>query len=606
VPDVFEAESDSAGRLTDAFQKLLESQAEAARRSHAALPVVIARPSKPASHPGPFLCEQNPFETTHILANGDVVPCEVLDRRPLGNLRHQPFERIWHGAVYDQFRHGYITDRIPECATCMFRAPVIEVGCVRTSWGWHPADDSGTLWSRAEASFTCEPRGYPAMWLRGLLPSAPGGNTIHFRRECGSVVSFHHQGSEPVQFEVVLPLDADRDCETFTASVDHAYSPWRHGMNGDTRQLGFAIFSAGRGGEGRISQTIRGAPGVALRTGARILLEAIRAPIVPSPPDPPIAPPHDSLAVLIPERDHPAMLASCLAHLGVALGPLDLPFEVIVIANASERRDYAALQAEHPHTRFLFYPSPLGFTAAIRHGLRYVTAGWTYLLNNDVRLHQEALNTILQQRAPRIFSLASRICMDSTSSDRETNRTALRFVDGLVHLTELDPAASGGHLYSGGGCSLFQTAWLRRLHGRPPATIRFIGKTSSGGCALARRASRIASSPGRWPVTPEKRQCAASMLPKKLRASLSGIASSFNCAAFLVNPAPRYSTASPPRLPRRSTSGPNRAVCVRCGTLARGFNPALVRQVVDERIVRDRAGFNGHPDSIPAVNLLMQ
>jgi radical SAM protein with 4Fe4S-binding SPASM domain len=463
VPDVFAAESDSAGRLTDAFQTLLESQAEAARRPHAALPVVIARPSKAAPHPGPFLCEQNPFETTHILANGDVVPCEVLDRQPLGNLRQQPFERIWHGAAYDQFRRGYRTDQIPECATCMFRAPVIEVGCVTTSWGWHPADDSGTLWSRAEASFTCEPRGYPAMRLRGLLPAAPGGNAIHFRREYGSVVSFYHQGSEPVHFEVILPLDADRDCETFNASVDQAYSPWRHGMNGDTRQLGFAIFSAERGGEGRTLQTICKAPSVAAQTGAEILLEVIRAPIVPSPPDPPIAPPHDSLAVLIPERDHPTMLASCLTQLAVALGPLDLPFEVIVIANASDPRDYAKVRAEHPRARFLFYPSPLGFTAAIRHGLRYVTAGWTYLLNNDVRLHQEALKTILQQRAPRIFSLASRIRMDSRASDNETNRTALRFVDGLVDLTELDPVASGGHLYSGGGCSLFQTAWLRRF-----------------------------------------------------------------------------------------------------------------------------------------------
>jgi hypothetical protein len=403
----------------------------------------------------------------------------VLDWQPLGNLQHQSFDRIWHGAAYDQFRQRYITDQILGCATCMFRAPVIEIGCVRTSWGWHSADDSGTLWSRAEASFTCEPRGYPAMSLRGLLPSAPGGNAIHFRRECGSVVSFYHQGSEPVQFEVALPLSPELDCQTFTASVDHAYSPWHHGMNGDTRQLGFAIFSAVRCSEGMTLQRWRRsvfrtvqaavrariceAPRVAARTAADILLEAIRAPIGPLPPDPPIAPPHDSLAVLIPERDHPALLASCLAHLSVALGSLDLPFQVIVIANASEPRDYAGVQAAHPHTRFLFYPSPLGFSAAIRHGLRYVTAGWTYLLNNDVRLHPEALATILQQRASQIFSLASRICMDSTSSDKETNRTALRFVAGLAHLAELDPGASAGHLYSGGGCSLFQTAWLRRF-----------------------------------------------------------------------------------------------------------------------------------------------
>jgi radical SAM protein with 4Fe4S-binding SPASM domain len=463
VPDVFAAESDRAGGLTSPFRMLLESRTEEVRRSHAALPVAIARPFKTALHPGPFLCEQNPFETTHILANGDVVPCEVLDRQPLGNLRKERFERIWHGAAYGEFRRRYASDQIPECATCMFRAPVTEVGCIRTSWGWHPIDDSGSLWSRPEASFTCEPRRHRAMRLRGLLPSAPGGNAIHFQPERGSAVSFGCHGSDPVEFEVVLPLDPGVDCQTFTASVDRPYSPWRNGVNGDTRQLGFAIFSAEFCSEGMPLRKICDGPSTAPRHGADALIDAIRAPIVPCLPDPPIAPPDDSLAVLIPERDHPALLASCLAHLSVALRPLDLPWEVIVIANASDPRNYSAIQGEHPHVRFLFYPWPLGFTGAIRLGLRYATAGWTYLLNNDVRLHPGALASLLPQRAPRIFSLASRICMDPLSTESETNRTALRFVDGLAQLVELDPVVSGPHLYSGGGCSLFQTSWLRRF-----------------------------------------------------------------------------------------------------------------------------------------------
>jgi MoaA/NifB/PqqE/SkfB family radical SAM enzyme len=50
----------------------------------------------PVRFPGPlpagariYSCEQNPWETTHVLANGDVVACEVLDRYPLGNLLEQ-------------------------------------------------------------------------------------------------------------------------------------------------------------------------------------------------------------------------------------------------------------------------------------------------------------------------------------------------------------------------------------------------------------------------------------------------------------------------------------------------------------------------------------
>jgi len=37
--------------------------------------------------PGAYIhsCEQNPWETAHVLSNGDVVACEVLDKIPLGN-----------------------------------------------------------------------------------------------------------------------------------------------------------------------------------------------------------------------------------------------------------------------------------------------------------------------------------------------------------------------------------------------------------------------------------------------------------------------------------------------------------------------------------------
>jgi MoaA/NifB/PqqE/SkfB family radical SAM enzyme len=38
-------------------------------------------------------CEQNPWETTHVLSNGDVVACEVLDKAPLGNLLRQSMAR---------------------------------------------------------------------------------------------------------------------------------------------------------------------------------------------------------------------------------------------------------------------------------------------------------------------------------------------------------------------------------------------------------------------------------------------------------------------------------------------------------------------------------
>jgi GT2 family glycosyltransferase len=175
--------------------------------------------------------------------------------------------------------------------------------------------------------------------------------------------------------------------------------------------------------------------------------------------------PDDSLSVVIPERGSGTILAPCLAALQKALARVSTGTEVVVVINGSRPADYTKLIAAYPAFRFVFVSRPLGFTAAVRTGLQYVTSGWTYLLNNDVWLAEDALSEILRHRAPAVFSLASHIRMMSEKSPRETNRTGIEFVDGLANLVELDGAASGPveHYYSGGGSSLFQTWWLRHF-----------------------------------------------------------------------------------------------------------------------------------------------
>src|ERR1022692_561445 len=66
-------------------------------------------------------CEQNPWETAHVLSNGDVVACEVLDKIPLGNLRQQSMAEIWNGERYRAFRAQYHGGEVPECQSCPWK-----------------------------------------------------------------------------------------------------------------------------------------------------------------------------------------------------------------------------------------------------------------------------------------------------------------------------------------------------------------------------------------------------------------------------------------------------------------------------------------------------
>jgi GT2 family glycosyltransferase len=141
----------------------------------------------------------------------------------------------------------------------------------------------------------------------------------------------------------------------------------------------------------------------------------------------------------------------------------------------------------YPEFEFVFNPRALGFTAAVRAGLRQITADWTYLLNSDVLLSEDALSALLEHRAPDVFSLASSIRMTTKDSAHETNRTALRLVDGLAMLVELDAGVGTAvdHFYSGGGSSLFQTSRLRYVAGLTECYAPFYWEDAEWG-ALSR------------------------------------------------------------------------------------------------------------------------
>ena len=453
----------------------------------------MARP--PLQYAGvPYTCEQNPFETTHVLAGGEVVICEVLDRKPVGNIKDASLGEIWNGPEYSAFRSRYANGQADECRGCIFRRSAPSVGAVKALWGWHEPDEGGALWSRAVASFECHPAGHSTLVLKGLLPAGPGANAVRFHHDGQEVGIVRNAGEQPLEFEAHLKIDDPGKANRFEARVETVFSPWRRGLSGDTRELGFALFDACLSnappgpalGAGRITPGRR--TGIA-KMGAQLLPAALRVAtrLARKPTVRRWAAPSDSFSIVIPERGAPALLAGCLDSLGQALANLSAMPEVVISVNGSPRGDYADLMARWPMFRFVFAYRPLGFTSAVRFGLEHVHSGWSYLLNSDMRVAPDTFSSILPWCEPGTFSLASRISMLRGGAAKETNRTRIELLDGLPNLIELDcdTRVPVEHSYSGGGSSLFQTAPLRYFADRTACYDPFYWEDAEWGVRAA-------------------------------------------------------------------------------------------------------------------------
>ncbi len=481
VPYRPQGETRSDGHLTHEFLARVETNVRAASASSGLIQVGVARPKRPATEEcddSAFFCEQNPFETAHVLANGDVVVCEVLDRKPMGSLRHSSLAGVWNGAAYERFRQSYLEGGVEECRSCVFRQPSEAVGPLRTLWGWHARDATGALWSRPDAGFSCRGNGRRFIALEGALPPAARAgdqNSLVISQDDQAVARIVNETRHLLHFRASLPLCADGVTE-FVTAVQCAHSPWRSGRSKDARQLGFALFSAetcdtALRSERRRRLRLPLMPDA--KTGAADLVLGLIRFLESRLPDkePPLPRAHSSppptLSVVIPERGNPAMLGNCLEALQHATGRLSMDVPVVAIVNGVSRpADYARVKDRNPRCKFVFVRRPLGFSAAIRTGMSYVSTGWTYLLNSDVLVTPDALLNALDCIGPDVFSVASRVKMAGAMAEKETNRTRISLEDGLVNLVELSPppgTAVVEHAYAGGGSSLFQTGLLREF-----------------------------------------------------------------------------------------------------------------------------------------------
>jgi len=455
-PRRFPDEVDEEGRLRGGFEARVRVEAErvAGQRKHVA--ISVARPVKPRGVEEDrtiTTCEQNPWDTMHVLANGSVVVCEVQDRTEMGNLQHQTLAEVWNGPAYEAFRRRYLDGSHPVCQGCPWRRSVpVTAGRNAMVRGWHPQNGETVEWSEASAAMAVgRDTGAVGMRLTGLLPPGLSGeNSLSIRQGAENVFRVVNGTEGMLAFEAAVPL-----AELTQFEVEQRFCPAERGEGGDIRNLGFALTG------------LRLEYGAERKEAVRRLLDRLewaegwhrwrwaR----------PAAKGGSGISVVVPSRDTPDILGATLRGAAAALARVEEAGELVVVVSGAEEAGYAGLRREFPKARWLFRAAALDYGAAIAVGLGEARYGWVYLLNSDMALQDAALVEVMALRRDDVFAIGSRIRMED-GSGTESNWTDLRYLDNdAAELVERDPEGlEGPHgcLYVGGGSGLFRASLLRR------------------------------------------------------------------------------------------------------------------------------------------------
>jgi len=506
IPIQFPGEMTPAGAHRREFQARLRSMLDQARAAFPEVSLTVSNPlftagepclgEVPNPYPGLlpadgriYSCEQNPWETAHVLSNGDVVACEALDKSPLGNLARQSLVEIWHGDPYRHFRDGYRRGTVPECRSCPWKT-AYRPGPMRSEiigsrgrsaqlvHGWHDPSDEGHIWSSQQAMAALLPRaGSRVLQVAGMLPPGPKDDPNRLvvccnGKEIGEIVN---PGRETIPFDLDLPVeDGAPDSWSVEFRTRHVYRPCERGVGPDQRDLGFALVLLAsmrpvdpqleelrRASLRRLEHAIRVTDmvgGILSKCRRRKRISGTSARLEPG------------LSILIPERDNVEELSACLAGVYGAIARWREPVEVIVVVNGSPASNYDSLAASYPAIRWQLHARPLGFSRAIDAGLRAVEFDWVYLLNSDAVLEPGALEALSRHRDATCFAVASQIVLKDTTRFRdETNWTTLFLENGLATIHDLIPRSGmpAEGFYAGGGAALFQTRLLRSFLDAP-------------------------------------------------------------------------------------------------------------------------------------------
>ncbi|MBZ5591762.1 MAG: glycosyltransferase [Acidobacteriia bacterium] len=173
------------------------------------------------------------------------------------------------------------------------------------------------------------------------------------------------------------------------------------------------------------------------------------------------------ISIVIPERGTPDVLERTIQAATEAAEHLGEESEFIIAVNGAPLSAYAQLQHRFPQVRWLHSERPLGFSGAIEWGIKEARFDWVYLLNSDMFLAADALVELMPWRAAHVFAIASQIFFADASRRREeTGWTGFRVEGGLVEIFDVPPEDATtvrGHLYAGGGASLFRRELLLRF-----------------------------------------------------------------------------------------------------------------------------------------------
>ena len=474
APLQFPLELDEAGCLRADFAALVRAEVARVSASHPAISITVARPDhgSPTTQRGITTCEQNPWDTIHVLANGGVVVCEVQDRLEIGNLHDETLSAIWNGSSYAAFRRQYFNGSHPACVACPWRRSVPPESAKKiTVRGWHPPHGETVEWSEASAAIAVGSRhGAIGVRLAGILPPPPHGspgNSLVIRSGPGSELSIRNASDELLSFQAELPLSPVLQFE-----IQHRFCPAERGTGADIRNLGFALtdftFVYGKKRETCVRRLLD----VLERTERVAALSAALRSVAPKT----LGPPPHGVSILIPARDTPGLLGPTLFAAEAALARVGEPAELIVVVSDAPASAYTELRSRFPRVIWIFHQDALGYLPAVELGLKHAAHPWLYLLNSDMLLHPDALAEVLKLRRADTFAIGSRIKMQD-DSDRETNWTDIRFREtDAAELIERDPGdlrEPRGCLYVGGGSGLFRASLLNRFIQRTRAYAPF-------------------------------------------------------------------------------------------------------------------------------------
>ena len=440
-----------------------------------------------------FSCDQSPWDSVHILANGDVVTCEARDKLVMGNLRTKSLPEIWGSDAYQSFRRAFQEGKDESCRACPYKLAYVpgplrshmtprEGNGVELVSGWHWTEGD-VVWSKrrsrallkVEAGAQVHPRDtYKCLEIDGMLPAGQNRRANELRVwHRGQVIGSFVNSSDGIQaFHLSMPFVEPAQTVQFDFGVTQPCRPADSGSQ-DVRELGFALRAlrvtdvAPDEPSGNLLPRFRFVPlYLALQWGSRLaaLLRRVRTEPCRLPAWRP------GVSIVIPERGTPEPLARSLASAYAAIEQTGEECEVIVVVNGAPLDGYRDLRRRFAQAHWLHCDKPLGFSGAVQCGVEKARFDWVYLLNSDMTLAPRALAEAVRWRADHVFAIASQIRFADTNVRREeTGWTDFRTKRGMVEIFDVNPEDGitvRGHLYAGGGSSLFRRQLLRRFMSR--------------------------------------------------------------------------------------------------------------------------------------------